>query len=309
MPLPHHPSASASTVDATVYVPEEHQLGQYIPLHYHYNMLQDADRVGAFQAAIAQVVQPGMHVVELGAGTGLLSSFAARRGASVTCVERNPQLVATAKTLLQANGLAQLTSVVQADAGLFVPERPVDVVICEMLHVALLREKQLQIIDAFKRNYRRKFGNLVALPTFMPEASILMWQPVHQSFDFAGYWAPVPMFQPPVLVNERTTELGPLDPYASIAYESEFPLNFRCQQFLQASAEGLANAIRFVTQNVMAIDVPNQTAITWPNQCLVLPLTESLNVRCGQLLHISFDYTAGDKIESLAETVRLRVEV
>ncbi|TWU42039.1 hypothetical protein Poly41_03350 [Novipirellula artificiosorum] len=82
-------------------------LGQYIPLLYHYNMLQDEERVGAFKAAIDLLVRPGMHVVELGGGTGILSSFAARRGAHVTCVERNSELVDCSRRLLDQNGLQE----------------------------------------------------------------------------------------------------------------------------------------------------------------------------------------------------------
>ena len=151
-------------------------LGQYIPLLYHYNMLQDEDRVGAFRSAIELVVKPGMHVVELGGGTGILSSFAARQGASVSCVERNPELVSCAQRFVETNGLQKQIRVIQADAASYVPDKPVDVVVCEMLHVGLLREKQAQVIAAFKQNYTKTFGK--KLPIFVPEASILMAQPV-----------------------------------------------------------------------------------------------------------------------------------
>lgn len=298
-----HTSIRANVVD----VPDDHQLGQYIPLHYHFNMLLDSDRVGAFQAAIDQYVTAGMHVVELGAGTGILSSFAARKGATVTCVERNPVLALKAEALLLQNGLAASTTVLNEDASCFVPDRPVDVVICEMLHVGLLREKQLQVIEAFKRNYRNAFGDQVKLPVFIPEASILMWQPIFQSFDFAGYWAPIPMFQAPRLSDARTTEMGPLDPYVSIDYADEFPKQFRCQQAVAAACDGEVNAVRFVTQNVLAINVSAQTAVTWPNQCLVLPWHEPLAVGHGQSIQISLDYASGDSIESLAESLKLTV--
>ena len=297
-----------AAADLAVQVPEELQLGQYIPLHYHYHMLQDEDRVAGFQAAIAQEVAPGMHVVELGAGTGILSSFAARRGATVSCIERIPALAAAAEKFLLDNGLGDRAQVICADASRFVPAQPVDVVICEMLHVALLREKQLLVIDAFKSNYRRAFGDSVPLPRFIPEASILMWQPVYQCFDFAGYWAPIPMFQAPLLQNARTTELGPLDPYASISYESDYPLRFTCQQAVPAAVAGTVNAVRFVTQNVMAIDVPNQSAITWPNQCLILPISEPFDVLAGQHLQISFDYAGGAPLETLAASMELQVQ-
>ena len=41
-----------------------------IPLQYHVPMLLDQHRMDAFQQAINEVVTPGMHVLDLGAGTG-----------------------------------------------------------------------------------------------------------------------------------------------------------------------------------------------------------------------------------------------
>lgn len=279
-------------------------LGQYIPLLYHYNMLQDEDRVGAFRSAIELVVKPGMHVVELGGGTGILSSFAARQGASVSCVERNPELVSCAQRFVETNGLQKQIRVIQADAASYVPDKPVDVVVCEMLHVGLLREKQAQVIAAFKQNYTKTFGK--KLPIFVPEASILMAQPVQHSFDFAGYVAPVPMFQAPLLEQPRTNELALLSPYASISYDESIPTHFNVGQTLTATQVGNANAVRFVTQNVLAIDMQAEKAITWPNQCLVLPLDSPLEVQQDDCVEMKFRYDAGGTIEQLMATVDLK---
>jgi predicted RNA methylase len=60
----------------------------------------------------------------------------------------------------------------------------VDVVICEMLHSAMLREKQLAVIHSFKQRYQAKFGD--RLPGFIPTATRLFVQPVEQSFVFDG---------------------------------------------------------------------------------------------------------------------------
>lgn len=290
------PPSSAKTDDQV--------LGQYIPLLYHYNMLQDEDRVTAFRDAIHLLVQPGMHVVELGGGTGILSSFAARRGAEVTCVERNPELVACARRCLHANGLMDSVSVVQQDATLFVPDRPVDAVICEMLHVGLLREKQAQVIEAFKHNYRQAFGP--RLPVFLPEASILMFQPVSHDFEFFGYEAAVPLFQAPLMSQPRTTELAELSPYANIGYDAPIPMNFAVQQLVRAKSSGQVNAVRFVTQNVIAIDMQKHRAITWPNQCLVLPLDEVIDVRDGEDVKVEFAYTAGGSVDDLWSSLRVK---
>ncbi len=282
--------------------PSEQLLGQYIPLLYHHNMLQDADRVKAFRDAIDLVVQPGMHCVELGGGTGILSSFAARQGARVTCVERNPELVSCGRRFVQLNNLDEQIHVVQADASSFVPDTPADVVICEMLHVGLLREKQAQVIDAFKRNHMRAYGE--RLPVFLPEASILMVQPVEQTFCFFGYEAPIPVFQAPQLDHPDTRELTALHPYASIAYDEVIPRGFDVREPLDVIRPGRVNALRFVTQNVIAVDVPGQRAITWPNQCLVLPIESAFDVVADQSVQTSFRYTCGDSVERLADAIR-----
>lgn len=287
-------------------VPEEHLLGQYIPLHYHYNMLLDATRVGAFREAIQLAVKPGMHVVELGGGTGILSSFAARQGARVSCVERNPQLVQKARELIDGNGLADRVEVIESDAFAYLPSEPVDVVICEMLHVAMLREKQLAVIDSFKRRYRRAFGD--SLPRFLPEASILMVQPVDHCFDFAGYWAPIPVFQTPAPEIEGTRPLAALAPYANISYDAPIPDRFEWAESTLVGDSGTVTAVRFVTQNVIAIDMDQQRAISWPNQCLVLPIDAPLDVEAGQVLRIGFRYSAGASIDELADSLTLRIK-
>ncbi|WP_345682123.1 methyltransferase domain-containing protein [Novipirellula caenicola] len=282
---------------------EEKTLGQYIPLLYHYNMLQDEDRVGAFRDAIELNVRPGMHVVELGGGTGILSSLAARCGATVSCVERNPELVETARRFVRLNGLEDKITVIHADASRYVPDAAVDVVVCEMLHVGLLREKQAQVIAAFKRHYKQAHDG--PLPRFLPEASILMAQPVEQSFEFAGYQAPVPMFQAPQLDQPRTNEFANLSPYASIAYDESIPMQFAVKENVVALRDGRVNALRFVTQNVISIDMQAEKAITWPNQCLVLPIESPFEIASGESMSVEFSYAAGGSIDHLMNTVRV----
>jgi len=294
--------ASASLPPNLTVANDEQTLGQFIPLVYHYNMLQDEDRVGAFRDAIELIVRPAMHVLELGGGTGILSSFAARRGARVTCVERNPELVSYARRFIRDNGLSDSIEVICADAAKFVTDSPVDVVVCEMLHVGLLREKQAQVISEFKRRYIAVHGP--KLPVFIPEASILMVQPVQHSFDFAGYTAPVPMFQAPLLDQPRTLEISGLAAYSNIAYDDFIPTKFCYSEDVKAARSGRVNAVRFVTQNVLGVDAPQQRAITWPNQCLVLPLLESFDIVEGQSIELSFEYQAGGSINDLMQSIR-----
>jgi len=286
---------------------DDHLLGQYIPLHYHFNMLQDQHRVGAFAEAIKAVVQPDMHVVELGGGTAILSWLAAQQGARVTCIERNPALVHNSCELLEKNLHGDRVTVVHADARDYVPAEPVDVVICEMLHVGLLREKQLEVIEAFKQNYRAAFGEQVALPKFLPEATTMLVQPVQFSYDFAGYHAPLPLFQDPSATDTRTAALGDLATYANIFYDESCPTSFDCKLDLEVSQPGTLTALRFATQNLITILSDQQRGIPWANQLLVLPVNHPVEVTAGEKIHVEFSYQAGGTLESLVESLSVEV--
>ena len=153
-------------------------LGQFIPVHYHHNMLMDQNRMHGFKSAIDYAVKPGAKVLELGGGTGVLSWFAAAKADKVYCVEFNPDMVKEARKMLALNPNGEKVEVVHADAFEYLPPEPVDVVICEMIHVAMLREKQVEVIESFKRRYLERFGG--QLPVFLPEAVIMAVQPVQQ---------------------------------------------------------------------------------------------------------------------------------
>ncbi len=92
-------------------------------------MISDQARMSAYQAAIEQSVRQGDVVVDLGAGTGVLSLLAAKAGAShVYAIETNA-LVERGPALALANGYQDRITFVRGDALEFIPDRQVDVVI------------------------------------------------------------------------------------------------------------------------------------------------------------------------------------
>ena len=284
-------------------VPEEFFLGRFIPLHYHYNMLLDRDRVDGFREAIHYVVRPGAKVLELGGGTGVLSFFAAAQAEKVWCVERNPALADAARAFLAKNTHGDRVEVVADDAMNYLPPEPVDVVICEMLHVGLLREKQVAVIQSFKDRYVRQFGN--RLPRFIPEASLLAVQAVEQTYDFAGFYAPIPIFQTPAPSHEGTTDLADPVIYRTLCYDEPLPRQMAWEGTMIVNRDGLLNALRLVTKNVLAILVDQQRAVPWWNQYLVLPLDEPIAVKAGQRVRVGLNYNFGGQLESLEMSATL----
>ncbi len=292
---PHLYVASAEKVD------DDSFLGQFIPIHYHYQMLTQEPRIGGFEEAIAAVVKPGMKVVELGAGTGVLSFFAARAGAAkVWSVERIPHVAKAARRFLADNGVADRVEVIDGDASEYLPPEPVDVVVCEMLHTAMLREKQLAVIASFKRRYLEAFGG--PLPRFVPEAAVLAVQPVTTNHDFHGYRAAVPMFIDASNAG-RVERLGAPALYSVFEYSNDYSSHFEVDASVVIERDGTVDGLRFITKNLLAILEAENRSIDWDMQDLVVPLSEPAAVRAGDVLRIRFRYDAGDSLLALAESI------
>jgi hypothetical protein len=105
----------------------------YAQLSVHRWMLRDRIRNDAYQRAITHAVKPGDVVLDMGAGTGILSIFAAAAGARrVYAVERT-EVAGVARRVIECNGYAERIEVLQADLeNVTLPER-VDVIVSEWM--------------------------------------------------------------------------------------------------------------------------------------------------------------------------------
>lgn len=299
--ITHTPPAEACSAALPEDGAEPHYLGQFIPLHYHHNMLSDENRMRNFIAAIDHVVFAGAKVLELGGGTGALSCFAAARASKVWCVEFNPDLVAESHRFLEFNPHGHKVEVIHADAFDYLPPEPVDVVICEMIHVAMLREKQIEMIEAFKQRYLRQFGG--PLPIFVPVAIIMAVQPLQQDYDFFGFYAPIIQFQRPGISHIGSAELAAPAVYSTLDLSQPSSREIGWQGSFVLTQDGSVNALRFVTKNILAVLHEQASTIDWLIDYLVLPLAKSVDGRAGDILHVSFHYLAGGSIRSLEKSM------
>jgi predicted RNA methylase len=280
-------------------------LGQFIPVHYHHNMLMDQNRMHSFKSAIHYAVRPGAKVLELGGGTGVLSFFAAQQASKVYCVEFNPDMVQEARRFLAMNPNGDRVEVIHADAFEYLPPEPVDVVICEMIHVAMLREKQVDVIEAFKQRYLERFGG--PLPLFMPEAVLMAAQPLQHEYDFEGFYAPIVQFQETQVVYPGTIELAQPAVYSILDFSQPVDPMIAWQGQFMVEKAGVLNAMRFVTKNVLSIVQEEGSTIDWLNHYMTLPLAAPVAVQPGDVLDVSFHYRAGGSIPSLQASIRAEV--
>lgn len=281
----------------------ESELGQFIPFHYHHNMLRDVARMSAFREAIEKLVKPGAKVVELGGGTGVLSYFAAKNAAKVWYVEYNPELFELGKRTIALNGGANKIECVLGDAASFTPPEPVDVVICEMLHVGFFREKQLSVIAEFKRRYVEKFGP--KLPRFIPEASFLALQPMQQSFKFSDYYCPIPIFHDAAIVDPESKALGDPLKYAAVDYRSDFSQEISWSGMLPITASGELSALKLIMKNVVGVFIEEKRTADWYMAHMIYPLATALAVKAGETVEVAFSYSAGGRFEEFGRSLRV----
>lgn len=284
---------------------EQNYLGQFIPLQYHHSMLMDDNRMENFKAAIDHVVFPGAKVLELGGGTGVLSWFAAQKAAKVWCVEMNPELVAESRKLLAKNANGHKVEVVQANAFEYLPPEPVDVMICEMIHVAMLREKQIEMVESFKQRYLARFGG--PLPVMIPTAVLMAVQPLQQSYDYHGYQAPIIQVQELSGNLPGTVELAPPTLYSTMDFNQPNALDIAWQGSFLIHKEGTVSALRFITKNILAMVEETTSSINWLNRYMAFPLAEPVNVRVGDLLHARFAYRTGGLLSCLSDSLHVEV--
>ncbi len=110
---------------------------------YHIAMMNDARRNETWDAALRAAIRPGMHVLEIGTGAGMLALMAARAGAArvVTC-EKDPVAATLARELIARNGYADRIDVIvkpsrELELGVDL-ERPADLLFCDIFGDKLL---------------------------------------------------------------------------------------------------------------------------------------------------------------------------
>ena len=133
----------------------------YEELQVHRRMLLDGVRNEAYRTALSQVVKPGSVVLDMGAGTGILSIFAAQAGARrVFAVERTAA-ASVARRMVERNGWQDRIEVIEADLeDVDLPEK-VDVLVSEWMGGIGVDENMLAPLVMARDRWLKPGGTIV----------------------------------------------------------------------------------------------------------------------------------------------------
>src|SRR5215204_5394952 len=143
----------------------------------HVAMLNDRTRTSSFLAGIAETVNPGDVVVDIGTGTGVLALAAARAGAKHVYAIEASAIGDIAEATFEANGMADRITLLRGwSTRIDLPERA-DVLVSEIIGNEPLGENVLEVTrDARKRLLKpgarmvRSKVRILGIPVTLPEA-------------------------------------------------------------------------------------------------------------------------------------------
>lgn len=148
----------------------------YKLLDNHRLMLLDETRTASFQKAIQEVVFKGAKVIDVGAGSGILSFFSADAGANkVYAIEATP-IVESAKKLSKINKLDHVVEFFNGYAQDFECKEKVDVIVSEWIGFFAMEEYMFDAVQAVRDKFLKPEGQMI------PKALDLFILPI-EDFD------------------------------------------------------------------------------------------------------------------------------
>lgn len=269
----------------------------------HRLMLRDVPRTEAFLQAIGAVVKPGDIVLDVGAGTGILSLFAAKAGAArVYAIERT-RVAAMAAYLAQINGMSERVQILQGDVrSIRLPEK-VDVIVSEWMGSIGVDENMLGAVLWARDHLLKPGGHLIPMTVtawmapvatdLRPDTRFFLERPydldlsplaepsIHELLMIRRRISPINLAAPAqkLWISEVAS-----DPPTSVSQPYHAELRFSLKKAAKVSALA-AWFTSDLAAGVHLSNAPDAPDTHWGQ--LMLPLDSELTLKSGDLLDVT----------------------
>ncbi|MDJ0761892.1 MAG: 50S ribosomal protein L11 methyltransferase [Myxococcota bacterium] len=143
----------------------------YSDISVHQLMLSDDVRTSTFERAIKEVIKPHHRVLDFGCGTGILSIFAARSGASSVYAVDKSKLIRVAKKVACANGFNRISFFHSDQDSLRLPTE-VDVIISEWMGHFIFFERMFEPLIRVRDRYLSRDGLMMPMRIHLKAALV-----------------------------------------------------------------------------------------------------------------------------------------
>ncbi|PJF38531.1 MAG: hypothetical protein CUN55_17015, partial [Phototrophicales bacterium] len=131
-------------------------------------MIRDAVRIAAYQQALQRVIKPTSFVIDLGAGTGVMSFLAAQLGAHhVYAIETNP-CIRLGRLIADANGLGNKISFLEGSFEKAQLQQKADILVADIRGQLPLFHDSLVVMKKAREQLLKPDGVL------MPQRDLLL---------------------------------------------------------------------------------------------------------------------------------------
>lgn len=130
-------------------------------LDEHYNYITDPVRVSAYSRAVAAVIRPGMTVVDLGCGSGVLGLMCLRAGAAKVTAIDNSSMIEAARMVYDAAGFGGRVELIRGMSTEVTAAAPADVVICDQVGYFGFDAGIVQYLEDARRRFLKPGGVLI----------------------------------------------------------------------------------------------------------------------------------------------------
>ncbi|MDP2837642.1 MAG: methyltransferase domain-containing protein [Methanobacteriaceae archaeon] len=251
---------------------------------YHYNLLQDTERLSAFYEAIFD--NDWGLVYDLGTGSGILSYFAAPTSNFIFAFEKNPKSSECAKKNLEKWHNVQ---VINTDIMDFEFTQKADLIICEMLDTALIDEEQIPVLNK-ALNYLKPSGTVIPCGVLNGAEPIFMQSPriCYQDVDDINF----PKYQ----------NRGNLVIFNKIIFEPSMEEHVNVDIEFIISIPGKINAIKLTSFTLIEANL-----ICGPTPMLNPPLfvpIEEIDLNKNEKLKLNLSYIMGGGLDTIRTKIK-----
>lgn len=256
---------------------------------YHYNLLQDTERLSAFYEAIWG--NDWDVVYDLGTGSGILSYFAAPTSNFIFAFEKNPKSSQCAKKNLKKWPNVQVinTDIIDFEFKDFEFKQKADLIICEMLDTALIDEEQVPVLNKALK-FLKPSGTVIPLGVLNGAEPVFMQSPriCYQDVSEINF----PKYQ----------NMGNLVIFNKIIFEPDMVERVSVDIEFKISISGKINALKLTSFTLIE---PNLICGPTPmlNPPLFVPI-EEIDLNKDETLKLNLSYVMGGGLDTIRTKIK-----